>query len=74
MRFLDNVLEDFINKAPNEIERAKYSAMRERSIGIGALGFHAYLQANGIAFESALAKSANIRIFKNILSFYYELF
>jgi ribonucleoside-diphosphate reductase alpha chain len=63
---LDNVLTYFIQNAPDEIVRAKYSAMRERSIGIGALGFHAYLQANGIAFESALAKSANIRIFKNI--------
>ena len=60
---LDNVLQYFIDNAPNEIKRAKYSAMRERSIGIGALGFHAYLQKNGIPFESALAKSANIRIF-----------
>lgn len=65
---LDNVLSYFIQNAPDEINRAKYSAMRERSIGIGALGFHAYLQANGIAFESALAKSANIKIFKNIRS------
>ena len=63
---LDNVLNYFIQNAPNEIYRAKYSAMRERSIGIGALGFHAYLQSHGIAFESALAKSANIKIFKNI--------
>jgi len=63
---LDNVLNYFIDNAPNEISRAKYSAMRERSIGIGALGFHAYLQQNNIAFESALAKSANLRIFKHI--------
>jgi ribonucleoside-diphosphate reductase alpha chain len=63
---LDNVLNYFIENAPNEISRAKYSAMRERSIGIGALGFHAYLQQNNIAFESALAKSANLRIFKHI--------
>lgn len=63
---LDNVLNYFIENAPNEISRAKYSAMRERSIGIGALGFHAYLQQNNIAFESALAKSANLKIFKHI--------
>jgi len=63
---LDNVLTYFIENAPNEIHRAKYSAMRERSIGVGALGFHAYLQKHSIAFESALAKSANIRIFKSI--------
>lgn len=40
---LDNVLEYFIENAPNEIMRAKYSAKRERSIGIGAMGFHSYL-------------------------------
>ncbi len=65
---LDNVLQYFIDNAPSEIKRAKYSAMRERSIGIGALGFHAYLQKNGIPFESALAKSANMRIFSSIRS------
>jgi ribonucleoside-diphosphate reductase alpha chain len=63
---LDNVLTYFINNAPNEISRAKYSAMSERSIGIGALGFHAFLQQKNIAFESALAKSLNMRIFKHI--------
>jgi ribonucleoside-diphosphate reductase alpha chain len=63
---LDNVLTYFIENAPNEISRAKYSAMRERSIGIGALGFHAYLQQKNIAFESALAKSANLKMFKHI--------
>jgi len=63
---LDNVLEYFIKNSPNEIHRAKYSAMRERSIGIGALGFHAYLQSKDVAFESAMAKSINIRIFKDI--------
>ena len=63
---LDNVLQHFIDNAPNPIARAKYSAFRERSIGVGALGFHAYLQRNNIAFESALAKSANIRMFKHI--------
>ena len=63
---LDNVLQYFIDNAPSAIERAKYSAMRERSIGIGALGFHAILQKKNIAFESALAKSLNIRIFKSV--------
>lgn len=63
---LDNVLEYFINNAPNAVKRAKYSAKRERSIGIGALGFHAYLQRKGIAWESAVAKGTNMRIFKHI--------
>jgi len=63
---LDNVLQFFIDTAPDTISRAIYSATRERSIGIGALGFHAYLQKNGIPFESAMAKSANIRLFKYI--------
>ena len=63
---LDNVLQYFIDNAPDAIARAKYSASRERSIGIGALGFHAYLQRNGIAFEGVMAKVANKRIFKTI--------
>jgi ribonucleoside-diphosphate reductase alpha chain len=63
---LDNVLQYFIDHAPEEISRAKYSAKMERSIGIGALGFHAYLQKNNIAWESALATSANHKIFKHI--------
>ena len=63
---LDNVLNYFIANAPDAISRAKYSAERERSIGIGALGFHAYLQRNGIAFEGVMAKVANNRIFKHI--------
>jgi ribonucleoside-diphosphate reductase alpha chain len=63
---LDNVLNYFIANAPDAIARAKYSAERERSIGIGALGFHAYLQRNGIAFEGVMAKVANNRIFKTI--------
>ena len=63
---LDNVLQYFIYNAPDSISRAKFSAQRERSIGIGALGFHAYLQRNSIIWESALATSANIRIFKHI--------
>ena len=63
---LDNVLQYFIDNAPTAISRAIYSASRERSIGIGALGFHAYLQKNNIAWESALATSANVRMFKHI--------
>ena len=63
---LDNVLSYFIANAPDAIARARYSAERERSIGIGALGFHAYLQRNGIAFEGVMAKVANNRMFKHI--------
>jgi ribonucleoside-diphosphate reductase alpha chain len=63
---LDNVLQYFIDNAPDTITRAKYSAERERSIGVGALGFHAYLQRNGIAFEGVMAKVANNKIFKSI--------
>ena len=59
---LDNVLQHFIDNAPKTIARAKFSAMRERSIGIGALGWHAYLQKNMLPWESALAVSANHRI------------
>jgi len=66
LEMLDNVLEYFINNAPDEIARAKFSAMRERSVGIGALGFHALLQKKGIAFEGIGAKSLNNRIFKHI--------
>jgi ribonucleoside-diphosphate reductase alpha chain len=63
---LDNVLQYFIDKAPKEIKRAKYSAMRERSIGIGALGFHAYLQRKNIPWESAMATGLNKTMFQNI--------
>jgi ribonucleoside-diphosphate reductase alpha chain len=63
---LDNVLQYFIDNAPDSISRARYSASRERSIGIGALGFHAYLQRNGIPFEGVMAKVTNNQIFKNI--------
>jgi ribonucleoside-diphosphate reductase alpha chain len=68
VRMLDNVLDHFIEKAPDELEKAKFSAFRERSIGLGAMGFHAYLQRQNIPFESALAKSANMRMFKYIKS------
>ena len=63
---LDNVLQHFIDNAPDTVSRAKFSAENERSIGVGALGFHAYLQKNNTPFESALAKSKNIKIFKHI--------
>jgi ribonucleoside-diphosphate reductase alpha chain len=63
---LDNVLEYFIKNAPSAIKRAKYSAMRERSIGIGALGWHAYLQRNNIPWESPMAVGRNKQIFKTI--------
>jgi ribonucleoside-diphosphate reductase alpha chain len=63
---LDNVLDYFIANAPSAVHRAKFSAERERSIGVGALGFHAYLQLNGIAFEGVMAKVANNRMFKHI--------
>ena len=63
---LDNVLQYFIHNAPDTIARAKYSALRERSIGIGALGWHAYLQKNNLPWESSLAVSRNKNIFKTI--------
>ncbi len=66
MRFLDNVLQDYIDRAPPEMDRARYSAMRERSVGMGVMGFHSFLQARGLGFESALAKSWNMKIFKHI--------
>ena len=66
VRFLDNVLTSFIENAPDHVFRAKFSATQERSIGLGAMGFHAYLQKCGIPFESALAKAKNLNIFKYI--------
>jgi ribonucleoside-diphosphate reductase alpha chain len=63
---LDNVLEYFIENAPNEISRAKYSAERERSIGLGAMGFHSLLQKQNVAWESELAREINHVVFKNI--------
>jgi ribonucleoside-diphosphate reductase alpha chain len=58
LRMLDNVLQEFIDHAPASMDAARYSAMRERSVGLGAMGFHSYLQNNGIPFESALARAA----------------
>lgn len=66
IEMLDNVLQYFIDNAPSEIERARYSAERERSLGLGAMGFHDYLMMNGIPFESSLAISVNKRMFKLI--------
>ncbi len=66
MRFLDNVLEDFITKAPNTMERAKYSAMRERSVGLGVMGFHSFLQLKDVPVESVMAKVWNNQIFEHI--------
>jgi ribonucleoside-diphosphate reductase alpha chain len=66
IRMLDNVLQYFIDNAPEQLEKAKFSAMRERSIGLGAMGFHAYLQKNGIPFESAMAGTANLEMFEKI--------
>ena len=63
---LDNVLQFFIDNAPDEVSRAKFSAGRERSIGIGALGFHAYLQKKNLPFECAMAKVTNNRVFNHI--------
>lgn len=64
--FLDNVLQDFIDRAPSQIHKAKYSAERERSIGLGVMGWHSLLQKKGIPFESALAVSLNKKVFKEI--------
>ncbi len=66
MRMLDNVLDDFIARAPDSMRQARYSAMRERSVGLGAMGFHSYLQQGGVPFESALAKSLNMRMFRHL--------
>jgi ribonucleoside-diphosphate reductase alpha chain len=66
MRFLDNVLQDYIDRAPDEMARAKYSAERERSVGLGVMGFHSFLQQKGLGFESAMAKALNLKMFKHI--------
>ena len=66
MRFLDNILSEFIEKAPDSFKDAKYSAHRERSVGLGVMGFHSFLQKNLIPFESVMAKVWNTKIFKYI--------
>ncbi len=65
-RFLDNVLEDFIGRAPPEMARAVYSAQRERSVGLGLMGFHSFLQGQGVPLESAPAKAWNNAMFKHL--------
>ena len=66
MKFLDNVMEDFITRAPETMESAKYSAFRERSVGLGVMGFHSFLQKKRIPIESVMAKVWNKRIFSSI--------
>ena len=66
MRFLDNVLTDFIERAPEQFDDAKYSAEKERSVGLGVMGFHSYLQKHSIPLESVMSKVWNKKIFKHI--------
>ena len=66
MRFLDNVLTDFIDRAPEQFDDAKYSAEKERSVGLGVMGFHSYLQQHSIPLESVMSKAWNKKIFKHI--------
>ena len=66
IRMLDNVLQVFVDEAPTELDRARYSAQQERSLGLGAMGFHDYLQSKGIAWESPMAVGQNRRIFQQI--------
>ena len=66
IRFLDNVLQKFIDNVPNDLIKAKHSAIAERSLGLGAMGFHGYLQKMNIPFESPIAKGINKRIFRTI--------
>lgn len=65
-RFLDNVLQDFIDNAGSEFTKSRYAAMRERSIGVGMMGFHGFLQSKGIPFEDVMAKVWNKKIFKRV--------
>ncbi len=66
MRFLDNVIQDFIDHAPDSMARARYSAMRERSVGLGVMGFHSFLQMQNLPLEGVMAKVWNKRIFKHV--------
>jgi ribonucleoside-diphosphate reductase alpha chain len=66
LRFLDNVLSDFIANAPASMSRAAYAAMRERSVGLGVMGFHSFLQGMGVPFESVMAKVWNRRMFQHV--------
>lgn len=66
MRYLDNIMQDFIDRAPDSMAKARYSALRERSVGLGAMGFHSYLQKHRIPFESAMAKVWNKKMFSHL--------
>ncbi|WP_424812502.1 ribonucleoside-diphosphate reductase subunit alpha [Roseococcus sp. YIM B11640] len=66
MRFLDNVIQNFIDTAPDSMSKARYSAMRERSVGLGVMGFHSFLQGLNVPFESVIAKVWNKKMFKHI--------
>jgi len=66
MRFLDNVLNDFIENAPEQFSNATYSAMRERSVGLGVMGLHSFFQKKSIPLESAMSKVWNKKIFEHI--------
>lgn len=68
IEFLDSVLQYFIDNAPDDLSKAKFSAERERSLGLGAFGFHSYLQKHNIPFESAQAIGVNKRLFEDIKS------
>ena len=68
VRFLDNVLQFFIDNAGDEISRARYSATQERSLGLGAMGWHSYLHKHHISFDSEQAHAANLLIFDRIKS------
>ena len=65
MKFLDNILEDFIQNAPDTMHRAKYSAIRERSVGLGVMGLHSFLQSQNVPLESVMAKSWNKKMFQH---------
>ncbi|MXP15488.1 ribonucleoside-diphosphate reductase subunit alpha [Altererythrobacter confluentis] len=66
MRMLDNVLQDYIDRAPPEMDRARYSASRERSVGLGVMGFHSFLQMKNLPLEGSMAKVWNLKMFKHI--------
>ena len=66
MRFLDNVLSDFINRAPEQFSDAKYSAEKERSVGLGVMGLHSYMQKKMVPLGSIMSKVWNKKIFKDI--------
>jgi len=66
LRFLDNVLQDFIERAPDAMKRARYAAQRERSVGLGVMGFHSFLQAQNVPWESVMAKVWNKKIFSHV--------